>query len=244
MRAPSTRSRPERTLLPQATAPLPEDEDEEKRTMLQLRQRRSGRALGRTRTAHQQAPARSPRAARTSAPPALDVRPARLAGVRLLQPTTRFEDFRGEYVEIYNQELARAAGIDVEFVQDDISVSTRDVLRGIHGDQSTWKLISCLHGRFYLVVIDNDPASPQYRQWEGFTLSDRNRLQVLVPPRFGNGHLVLSDQAIFHYKQSTYYDRAGQFTLAWDDPELGIWWPTRAPIVSQRDQGVARGGRS
>ena len=123
-------------------------------------------------------------------------------------------------------------------------MSTQGVLRGIHGDASTWKLITCLQGRFYLVVIDNDPSSPQYRQWEGFTLSDRNRLSVLVPPRHGNGHYVLSEQAIFHYKQSSYYDRAGQFTLAWDDPELGLWWPTRAPIVSQRDQGVSpKGGR-
>jgi dTDP-4-dehydrorhamnose 3,5-epimerase len=167
------------------------------------------------------------------------VRATRLDGVRVLEPTTSFEDFRGEYVEIYNRALALAAGIDVDFVQDDISTSTQHVLRGIHGDDSTWKLISCLHGRFYLVVVNHDPASPQYLQWEGFTLSDRNRLQVLVPPRFGNGHLVLSEQAIFHYKQSTYYDRARQFTLAWDDPALGIWWPMRNPIVSQRDQGVA-----
>lgn len=177
----------------------------------------------------------------TSAPDgnALQVRPARLDGVKLLRPTTMFEDFRGEYVEIYNRALAHAAGIDVDFVQDDISLSTQNVLRGIHGDDATWKLISCLHGRFYLVVVNHDETSPQYRQWEAFTLSDKNRLQVLVPPRFGNGHLVLSVQAIFHYKQSSYYDRGRQFTLAWDDPTLGLWWPTRDPIVSQRDQGVA-----
>ena len=171
---------------------------------------------------------------------ALEVRPARLDGVKLLRPTTLFEDFRGEYVEIYNRELANAAGITVDFVQDDISVSTQNVLRGIHGDDTTWKLISCLQGRFYLVVVNYDETSPQYRQSEAFTLSDRNRLQVLVPPRFGNGHLVLSEQAIFHYKQSSYYDRGRQFTLAWDDPALALWWPTRDPIVSQRDQGVAR----
>jgi len=197
--------------------------------MLQLDQRRARRAPGRT------APAKATR----PDTPALEVRPARLDGVRLLRPTTLFEDFRGEYVEIYNRELASAAGIDVDFVQDDISVSTHNVLRGIHGDGGTWKLISCLQGRFYLVVVNHEATSPQYLQWEAFTLSDKNRLQVLVPPRFGNGHLVLSEQAIFHYKQSSYYDRAGQFTLAWDDPALGIWWPTQSPIVSQRDQGIA-----
>lgn len=220
--------------------------------MLQLRERRPRPASARARARTARATtARAPRAGapqKRTAPglaPALTVRPTRLDGVRILEPTTRFEDFRGEYVEIWNRQLAHEAGIDVDFVQDDISVSTQGVLRGIHGDASTWKLISCLHGRFYLLVINNDPSSPQYRQWEGFTLSDRNRLSILVPPLFGNGHYVISDQAIFHYKQSSYYDRAGQFTLAWDDPELGLWWPTRTPIVSQRDQGVARsGGRS
>jgi len=185
-----------------------------------------------------------PRAARASRDaralsdegPALRVRPTSLDGVLVIEPPTRFEDFRGEYVETWNERLYAQAGVDVPFVQDDVSVSTRDVLRGIHGDDATWKLVSCLHGRFYLVVVNWDETSPQYRRWEAFTLSDRNRLQVLIPPRFGNGHLVLSDEAIFHYKQSTYYDRARQFTLAWDDPTLGIWWPSRTPILSRRDQ--------
>ena len=108
----------------------------------------------------------------------------------------------------------------------------------IHGDGTTWKLISCLHGVFYLVVVNNDRESPQYRQWAAFTLSDTNHLQVLVPPKFGNGHLVLSERAVFHYKQTTEYNRAGQFTLPWNDPTLKIWWPTHNPIVSERDQGV------
>lgn len=168
----------------------------------------------------------------------MDVKRARLDGVLVITPPTIFEDFRGTYVELYNEELYRKAGIDVTFVQDDISVSTRHVLRGIHGDDGTWKLISCLHGKFYLVVVNWDRRSPQYRQWEGFVLSDRTRLQVLVPPRFGNGHLVLSDTAIFHYKQSTYYDRAGQFTVLWNDPDVNIWWPVRDPIVSRRDAGA------
>lgn len=167
----------------------------------------------------------------------VEVRRTTLAGVVVLKPPTVFEDFRGTYVETWNRDAYRAAGVGVEFVQDDISVSSRNVLRGIHGDQQTWKLISCLSGRFYLVVVNWDPASPQYGQWEGFTLSDQNRLQVLVPPKFGNGHVVLSESAIFHYKQSSYYDRLGQFTLLWNDPRLGIWWPVKDPIVSRRDDG-------
>ena len=162
----------------------------------------------------------------------------KLDGVQLIRPSTIFEDFRGTYVEIYNEKLFADAGIEVDFVEDDISVSSKHVLRGIHGDQETWKLISCLHGKFYLVVVNWDETSPQFRHWESFVLSDRNRLQVLVPPSFGNGHMVLSDLAIFHYKQSAYYNRAGQFTVQWNDPALDIWWPVKSPILSMRDEGL------
>jgi len=168
----------------------------------------------------------------------LSVSKTKLDGVLLVRPPTVFEDFRGTYVETYNQELYHAAGITVPLVQDDISTSSRHVLRGIHGDAETWKLVSCLHGKFYLVVLNHDPASPQFGQWEGFTLSEVNHLQVLIPPKFGNGHVVLSDTAIFHYKQNTYYNRAGQFTVVWNDPKFKIWWPIPNPIVSQRDAGI------
>jgi dTDP-4-dehydrorhamnose 3,5-epimerase len=168
----------------------------------------------------------------------MHVSDTQLEGVKLITPPTISEDFRGTYVEIYNRELYRRAGIHVEFIQDDVSTSRQHVLRGIHGDARTWKLISCLVGTFYLMVVNNDPEHPQYRKWQGFTLSDRNRLQVLVPPKFGNGHVVMSDFAVFHYKQSTEYDRASQFTLLWNDPALGLWWPVSSPIVSRRDAGV------
>jgi dTDP-4-dehydrorhamnose 3,5-epimerase len=168
----------------------------------------------------------------------LEVTKTKLDGVLLISPPTIFEDFRGSYVETYNEELYHQAGITVKLVQDDISTSARNVLRGIHGDGETWKLVSCLYGKFYLVVINHDKDSKQFGQWESFTLSDANRLQVLIPPKFGNGHLVLSDTAIFHYKQNTYYNRAGQFTIAWNDPKFKIWWPVKNPIVSQRDEGI------
>ena len=148
-----------------------------------------------------------------------------------------FEDHRGYYVETYNEDLYKKNSIDVRFIQDDISVSAHNVLRGIHGDQETWKLISCLEGKFYLVVVNNDNGSSQYKQWESFVLSEKNHIQILIPPKFGNGHLVLSKRAIFHYKQNTYYNPKGQFTIKWDDPEYNIWWPIRNPICSQRDEG-------
>ncbi len=153
------------------------------------------------------------------------------------KPPTRFKDERGEYVETYNEKLYKAAGIGIDFVQDDISVSKKQVLRGIHGDQTTWKLVSCLYGEFYLVVVNWDPDSSQYGRWISFNLSAENRHQVLIPPKFGNAHQVLSETAIYHYKQSTYYDRAGQFTLLWNDPRLKIVWPLKDPILSGRDLG-------
>lgn len=168
----------------------------------------------------------------------LNIQSTKLDGVLQIEPPTNFEDFRGYYVELYNDAAYRSAGIDWNFVQDDISVSRRHVLRGVHGDYTTAKLVSCLHGAFYLVVVNNMPDSPQYRQWQGFTLSDHNRQQILIPPGFGNGHVVLTEMAMFHYKQTTDYNRASQFTLIWNDPALGLWWPIANPITSPRDSGT------
>ena len=126
----------------------------------------------------------------------------------------------------------------MKFVQDDISVSSKNVLRGIHGDDQTWKLVSCLYGKFYLVVVNCDKQSIDFGKWQSFVLSDKSRLQVLVPPKYGNAHLVLSDMTIFHYKQSTYYEPSKQFTYKWDDSQLNIWWPIKNLILSQRDELV------
>ena len=165
----------------------------------------------------------------------IEVTKTKLDGVLLIKLHV-FEDHRGEYIETYNRELYRKNGIDIKFVQDDIAVSTKNVLRGIHGDPETWKLISCLYGKFYFVVVNCDGDSENFGKWQSFVLSDVNRLQVLVPPKYGNGHLILSDKAIFHYKQSTYYNPAIQFTYKWDDPKFSIWWPIKNPILSQRDE--------
>ena len=110
-------------------------------------------------------------------------------------------------------------------------------MRGLHGDNRTWKLVSCLYGSFYLIVVNNNKDSKQYRMYESFTLDDKDRKQVLIPPGFANGHLILSDLAIFHYKQNTYYDRASQFTILWDDSNYNFSWPIDNPILSDRDAG-------
>ncbi|MCK5342941.1 MAG: dTDP-4-dehydrorhamnose 3,5-epimerase family protein [Candidatus Heimdallarchaeota archaeon] len=160
-----------------------------------------------------------------------------LDNVLLAKPDI-FEDFRGVYVEIFNDKLYKEHGIDVKFVQDDISVSSRDVLRGIHGDDKTWKLISCLKGKIYVVVVNCDKQSKNFGKWQSFDLSEDNRHQVLVPPKHGNAHVVLTDEAIFHYKQSTYYNPKvlKQFTYRFDDPRFNIRWPIKNPILSERDE--------
>ena len=164
------------------------------------------------------------------------VKKTKFNGVRLIK-LEGFEDHRGEYLELYNEKLYKSNNIDVDFVEDDISIATRGVIKGIHGDATTWKLISCLYGKFYLVVINYDKESKDFGKWESFVLSDRNKQQLLVPPKYGNGHLCLSSKSIFHYKQSSYYNPSKQFTIKWNDPKFRIWWPIKNPIVSKRDQG-------
>jgi dTDP-4-dehydrorhamnose 3,5-epimerase len=93
-----------------------------------------------------------------------------------------------------------------------------------------------MHGRIYFVVLNVMEGSPQYGQWESFTLTDTNHWQVLVPPHFANGHLALTDKIIFHYKQSEYYDPTSQFSIRYDDPKFKIWWPIKNPTVSRRDE--------
>lgn len=168
-------------------------------------------------------------------PDELQVTELSLPGVLQVMPPTVFSDHRGWYVETYNRPVYHAAGITQDFLQDDISVSTRDVLRGIHGDAKTWKLVSCLEGAFILAIVCWDRSSPHFAESLTLEVSEDNRRQVLIPPKHGNGHFVLTDRTIFHYKQTTLYDRPGQFTVRWNDPDIGIRWPTDAPILSDRD---------
>jgi dTDP-4-dehydrorhamnose 3,5-epimerase len=160
----------------------------------------------------------------------------KLSEVKVISNNDTFEDFRGEYVETYNRKLYFENGIDIDFVQDDYSWSNKGVLRGLHGDKETWKLISCPFGKFYLVVLDLNKSSNSYGLWESFVLSDINKKQVLIPPNHANGHLILSDKAIFQYKQSEYYSPGKQFTIKFNDPKYNIWWPEDRPTLSQRDQ--------
>lgn len=153
--------------------------------------------------------------------------------VKVFQPDS-FEDYRGELYTVFNQDEHRLV-----FNHDKVAVSRQHVLRGIHGDAKATKLITCLSGVIYLVVVDNRPESPNYLKWDSIILSEANRKQVLVPPGFGNGHLVLSDKAVFFYKWSysgEYPDVKDQFSLNWKDPRINIHWPIDNPILSERDK--------
>jgi dTDP-4-dehydrorhamnose 3,5-epimerase len=160
-----------------------------------------------------------------------------LPGVLTIHPEI-FEDYRGRYIEIYNQKMLKKNGVNIKFVQDDICISQKHVLRGIHGDDKTWKLISCPNGTFMLAIVNCDKKSSNFGQSESFILSDKNHMMVLVPPKYGNAHLVLSEQATFHYKQSTFYIPNRQFTYRFDDPRFNIRWPIKDPILSRRDDDI------
>ena len=152
--------------------------------------------------------------------------------VKVNQPNS-FEDFRGELYTLFKQE-----DNDLVFNHDKVSVSRKHVLRGLHGDSKSWKLITCLAGEVMLVVVDNREDSPNYLKWDSIILTDKNKKSVLVPPMFANGHLVLSETATFFYKWSypgKYPDVNDQFTLKWNDPFLNIHWPISNPILSKRD---------
>jgi len=157
-----------------------------------------------------------------------------ILGLRVMTPSV-FEDHRGQFIETFNLGAFDEEGGEIRFVRDAISVSRRHVLRGIHYDDCTWKLIQCLHGRIFFVVIDLREESDTYLKWDSFTLSSDDRLQVLVPPRHGNGHLVLSESCIFHYKLSEYYDPDREQIFKWDNERAAIEWPVSEPVLSQKD---------
>ncbi len=162
----------------------------------------------------------------------------KIPGLKLIQPEFS-HDFRGEYVETYSREKYAFSDLNetpIEFVEDDISVSVRNTLRGLHGDFKTWKLIQCLEGSFYIAIADMRKELPSYLNSEQFTLNEKNRLQILVPAGCANGHVVMSDRCIFSYKQSQYYSGAeNQITVRWDEPKLDLFWPIQNPILSKRD---------
>jgi len=162
-----------------------------------------------------------------------------LPGVLILEPRI-FRDARGAFCETYNERAMTALGLPTHWVQDNFSVSRKNVVRGIHYQiQNTQgKLVRVTHGVVWDVAVDLRRSSPAFGQHVGVELSGENGRMFWIPEGFGHGFVTLSEVAGFAYKVTDYYSPAGERTVLWNDPELGIEWPVSAAeaIVSEKDQ--------
>ncbi len=159
--------------------------------------------------------------------------------VKLIEPEV-FEDPRGYFQEAFSKEKYVALGINETFIQDNVSYSRKDVLRGMHYDLRMAKLVYVVRGRIFDVVVDVRPQSATFKRWTGVELSALNHRQVFIPPGFAHGFLTLSDEAIVVYKQSAPYNPRSEAGLSWRDPEVAIAWPLdgRHPILSTKDEAL------
>lgn len=162
----------------------------------------------------------------------------KLPEVKIIEFDT-YSDVRGQIWTSFASELDQALLPDnISFKHDKFNTNKKGVLRGIHGDEKTWKLVSCPLGNIEQVVVDLRPASKDYKKWAKFNLDMDNNIAVLIPPGFGNAFCTLSDTALYHYKLAypgDYNDFDNQFTFAWNDQSIGIDWKIWNPIVSKRD---------
>jgi len=167
----------------------------------------------------------------------MKVTPGELEGLLLIEPQV-FGDARGFFLESWNARRYAAAGIQVEFVQDNLSFSRRGIVRGLHfqNPASQAKLVSVLQGAVFDVAVDLRRSSPTFGRWHGVELSADSRRQFFIPPGFAHGFAVLSDTALFFYKCSDFYAPQHEITLAWDDPDIGIRWPVAEPVLSEKDR--------
>lgn len=159
--------------------------------------------------------------------------------VYIFKPTVG-RDRRGSIFTTYDKVIYDKFLPDkMVFNHDKFAESKQNVLRGLHGDAKTWKLVTCVCGEIFQVVADMRSDSDTYLKWESWTINSDNKIQVLVPPNFVNGYYVMSDHAVFHYKlayEGEYFDVKDQNVLVWNDPRLAIKWPCIKPILHKRDQ--------
>jgi dTDP-4-dehydrorhamnose 3,5-epimerase len=159
-----------------------------------------------------------------------------LEGLLIIEPRI-FGDDRGFFYETYHRQRYREKGVDINFVQDNFSFSVKGTLRGLHFQikNPQAKLIQALTGEIYDVTVDIRPASATYGQWFGIELSEKNNYQLFIPEGFAHGFCVLSKSAHFMYKCSAYYDPQDEGGILWSDQTLGIDWPIKNPIISDKD---------
>lgn len=170
----------------------------------------------------------------------ITVTPCDIEGLYVIEPTV-FKDERGYFVETYNQNDMKEAGLDMVFVQDNQSMSTRGVLRGLHFQKQfpQGKLVRVVRGKVFDVAVDLRSDSKTYGKWFGVELSAENMKQFYIPEGFAHGFLVLSDEAEFCYKCTDFYHPGEEGGLAWNDPEIGVGWPLEEGvdlIISEKDQ--------
>jgi dTDP-4-dehydrorhamnose 3,5-epimerase len=167
----------------------------------------------------------------------MKILPQTLPDVLLIEPTVH-RDARGFFLESYHAQRYRDAGLHATFVQDNHSKSVRGTLRGLHWqlERPQGKLLRVLAGEVFDVAVDVRLESPTFGQWVGVTLSADNFLQLYVPPGFAHGFCVTSEIAEVEYKCTDFYDPPAERGLIWNDPAVGIPWPTDDPILSPRDQ--------
>ena len=164
------------------------------------------------------------------------VTPTEIPDVLVVEPRV-FGDDRGFFYESWNRRALREAGLDVDFVQDNHSRSTRGVLRGLHYQvrHAQGKLVRVVVGEVYDVAVDLRRASPTFGRHVAMTLSAENRRMLWVPPGFAHGFCVTSGSAEFLYKTTDYWHAEHERTLLWNDPALGIAWPVGAPVLAAKD---------
>ncbi|MDB4885280.1 MAG: dTDP-4-dehydrorhamnose 3,5-epimerase [Gemmatimonadetes bacterium] len=171
----------------------------------------------------------------------MKVTASRLPGVLVVEPDVA-GDARGYFLETFSARRYAEAGIPGPFVQDNLSFSERGVLRGLHLQQphAQGKLVSVLEGEAFDVAVDVRVGSPTFGQWAGELLSRENRRQLWVPPGFAHGFLVTSESCLFAYKCTDYYHPESERSIAWDDPAIGIAWPSRDVRLSAKDRAAPR----
>jgi dTDP-4-dehydrorhamnose 3,5-epimerase len=165
--------------------------------------------------------------------------PLSLPGALLFEPEV-FADARGFFVESFNRSAWREAGMAVDFVQDNHSRSHKDTVRGMHftRGEGQAKLVTVVRGAIHDVIVDIRPGSSHFGRHEVVILDDVAHRQLFIPAGFAHGFCVVSDEADVLYKVSRAFDAALEAGFRWDDPELGIDWPVKEPILSERDRNA------
>ena len=167
--------------------------------------------------------------------------PTSLEEIIIVEPRV-FDDERGYFLETFSQRRYRECGINRAFVQDNLSFSARNTLRGLHFQitHPQAKLIHVVSGEIFDVAVDIRPGSPTFGKWVGVYLSEKNKRQLFIPEGFAHGFCVLSPSAHVIYKCSDYYRPDDEGGILWSDPGIGIDWPVKNPLMSPKDRNFPR----